>query len=174
MDNNQETERDTIAWHRVGLVVTAVLIGLALYISDTRPAAYFFLGYALLGTVAMFLFKSWRSSTEVEKVQKNHWKRMILNVPRGIIRFLLGFLAYSIVLGIGLIPIFFTSNESYHQHEQLWNIYIFFLLGISFVTLLWAVGFIKAIRQIFADLKEVREASKKTKQRRAEEQNKST
>ena len=125
METNPEKEHDTIAWFRVGLVVASALVGLALHISDTRPAAYFFLGYALFGATLMFVFNSWRSSSEVEKVHKSILKRMVRNIPRGIFRFFLGFIAFMIAIAIGLIPAYFTSNEFYYEHEQLFNVYIF-------------------------------------------------
>lgn len=164
-----EIERDTIAWFRVGLVVTSALVGSALLISDARPAAYFFLGYALFGATVMLIFKTWRSSSEVEKANKSNWKRMVCNIPRGIYKFFLGYLSFIAVIAVGCFPFFFTGNDFYHAHEQLLNIYVYFLIAVSTVVFFWVGGFIKSTRQMFSDMKTVREAASRAKERRARE-----
>ena len=169
METSPEIERDTIAWFNVGLVVTSALVGSAFFVSGARPAAYFFLGYAIFCAAAMFVFKSWRSSSEVEKVQKSHFKRMVRNIPRAIFRFFLGFVAFIIVIGIGLIPAYLFSNEFYHKYEQFWTAYSIFLVGVSFGILLWVGGFIKLLRQAFLDFKDIRAAAESAKKRRAKE-----
>lgn len=169
METEPETERDTVAWFRVGIVATSALAGLALYISGARPAAYFFVGYALFAASVMFVFNTWRSSSEIEKVQKSQLKRMVRNIPRGIFRFFLGSVASIVVIAIGLIPAFFTSNEFYYEHEQLWTVYNYFLVGVSFVVFLWVAGVIKSMRQFFSDFKALRDAANRAKERRARE-----
>ena len=172
MEPKQEIEHDTVAWFRVGLVIASALVGSALFISDVRPAAYFFLGYALFGATVMLVFKTWRNSSEVEKVGKNNLKRMVRNAPRGIFRFLMGYVAFIAVIAVGTIPFFFTTNDFYHEHEPLWNVYIFFLVAVSIVIFFWISGFFRSTRQIISNFKAVREAVGRAKKRRAKEKRK--
>jgi len=172
MKTNTETERDTIAWFRVGIVVLVALVGFALFVSGARPAAYFFLGYALFAAAAMLVFKTWRSSSELEKVYKSHWKRMIRDIPRGIFRFFLGFVAFVMVMAIGLIPGLLISNEFYQEHERLLTAYAFFWVGVSMTAFLWVGGIADQVRQIFSDIKALRDAAGRAKERRARQQRK--
>jgi len=169
METNSDAERDTIAWFRVGIVATSAVLGLALFISGARIASYVFLGYALFGATVMIIFKTWRSSSEVDKVNKSNLKRMIRNTPRGILRFVLGHLAFLVVLAIGLVPVFLISNEFFREYEPFWIAYIFFIVGVSIGVFFLVGGFAKNIRQIISDVKAIRNAARIAKDRRAKE-----
>ena len=167
MEVEPETERDTVAWFRVGVVIASGFAGLALYISDTRPVAYFFLGYALIGAAIMLVFGTWRSSSEVEKVQKRQLKRKVRNFPHGIFRFFLGLVALIVILAIGVSPAFFISNEVHYANEQFLTVYSYLLVGVAFGVCFWVAGIFKSITQAISDFKALRNAEKRAKERRA-------
>lgn len=161
-----ETERDTISWSGVGLAVATASVGLFLLLSEIRPAAYFVLGYSAFVTLAMLLFKTWRVSSEVKRVQKRQWKRMVGDIPRGILRYLLGILATMLVILIGIFPVFFLPDDLNDDYQQILYVYTLILVGVSFVAFFLVSGFGKYLRQIITDLRELREAVGKARERR--------
>ncbi|MGD9799170.1 MAG: hypothetical protein AB7V02_01115 [Parvularculaceae bacterium] len=176
MSAESEIERDTIDWFRIGVAVAANLAGLFLYFSGNRPAAYIVLGYALFGAIVMIVFGSWRGSTEVARVRKRQWNRYVQNIPRNIIKWFLGFVVMAFVLAIGIVPFSFISNEFYSEHEHLFvqwaRAYSYALIGISLIAFLWVAGFISFFRGAISDFKDMQEAVRRAKKRRAKEKGK--
>ncbi len=94
---------------------------------------------------------------------------MLRGIPRGIFQFFLGFVAFVIVIAVGITPAFLISNDFYQEHERTLNIYIYFVVAVSFIVFLWVGGFFRNIRRSLSEIREIREAAKKAKDRRAEE-----
>ena len=171
MEEEPDSERDTIAWFRIGVFVASAAIGLYLYFSGHRAAAYLFLGYALLGAIVNTVF-SWRDSSEVTKVQRGQWRRMFQNAPRGLRRYFLGLIAMLAVLFVGFVPLLLIPNEIQDQHEdsleKFTTIYGYVLSGVSMIVLFWISG-IPNFRQAISDYKALRDAERRAKKRRSKE-----
>ncbi|MEO1014594.1 MAG: hypothetical protein AAFX08_05340 [Pseudomonadota bacterium] len=166
MGTDTDLERDRIAWFRIGIVAISAFTGLALLVSGARPAALVFLGYAVFAAALMFIFRTWRSSGEVDKVNRKIWKRMLRNAPRGVLRFFVGYLAFIAVVALGSIPLFFVSNETHSECETFLNAYIYFLVGLSITFFFWVGGLLQLFRQMLSDLRELRDAARRAQGRR--------
>jgi len=169
MENSPEKERDSIAWFRIGLLVTAAFVGTALYIFGARVLSDFFLGYALFSASMMLVFRTWRSSSEVDEAGKRHRNRRFRNIPRGVVRLSSGYVVFLLVLAAGIMPLLLVSNDLYHQHVRIVNAYLYCLVAASIFILFWAGGLFKVFRRLISDIKELRDAAKKAKERRAGE-----
>lgn len=172
MEEEPDSERDTIAWFRISVIVASAVIGLYLLFSGHRAAACFVLGYALFGATMNTVFWSWRDSSEVTKVQRSLWRRMLGNTPRSLMRYFLALFAMIAVLFVGLVPLLVIPNDFQTQHEDAIEnfvpIYGYVLSGASMAVYFWISGILN-FRQTISDFKALRDAERRAKKRSAKE-----